>query len=102
MAVEEFSDRATLLHFTSCDLKFNNLETCLQSASFVISINCNHNVGRSYLKLETVSKTPRKVFSLEYDFERKLLRIQVINSKELDFPIACLDNEAINSHDSLN
>jgi hypothetical protein len=81
LAVAGVSDRAMLLfHSHLCDLHFHQLHAHLVFIIFysLILSCCNDYVRRSKLKLKAVRVIQIILFSLEKEFERKLLRLQVI------------------------
>ena len=98
------TDRAMLsLPSYICDLHFHYLDAslaCEYVKSLILS-RCYHNFLVGDLKVETLSGIPR-VLSLEQEFERKLLGLQVINGKDLDSAFACLDQEAVGFQYSLD
>jgi hypothetical protein len=92
-----------LFPFHLFDFHIHNFDTPLVFApfNFLILSRCYHFVGWSNLKLETVSVI-EVLLSLDQQFESKLIRPQVINGKDLDSLVFCLDNVAVGGHHSLD
>ena len=66
-----------------CDRYFHQLDATLAITKFFILSCSNHYVGIIYLKLETVSKIPNKLFSIKQVQYREFQLIHVIDSDYL-------------------